>query len=62
VPAQSKTRGHEPSQGVAILAAIEVRRGGELPFVLIAVAVRTVPKLYLEDGVFALRKMALPTL
>ena len=48
-------------QGVAALTAIEIRRGGELPPMFIAVAVRAVLELHLVQRVFdvALRNVAL---
>jgi hypothetical protein len=49
-------------QTVAILAAIEMRRGGELPGMLIGVAIRATLKLHLIDRVFTSRKMTLRAL
>lgn len=46
---------------VAAVASVEVRRGGELPGVTVAVAIGTALKLDLEQCVLALGNMALVT-
>lgn len=62
VPAQAECGGQKPLETVAILAAIEMRRGGELPGMLIGVAVGAALKLHLVDCFLALRKMTLGAL
>ena len=48
VPAQAECGGQKAFQAVAALAGVEVRRGGKLPGVLVAVAVSTALELHLE--------------
>lgn len=59
VPAQAECRWQKSLQIVAMLAAIEVWRGGELPGMLIPMAVRAVLKLHLVDRGFAPRNVTL---
>ena len=47
---------------MAPLAGVEVRRGGELSVVFVAVAIRAFLKLDLEPRIFPLRDMTLITL
>lgn len=56
---QAECGGLEPLQIVAILAAIEMGRGGELTSMLIGVAICATLKLHFVDSVFTSRKMTL---
>lgn len=62
VPAQAECGGQKPLQGVAILAAIEMGRDGELPGMFIGVAVGAALKFHLVKRCFAFRKVTLPAL
>jgi hypothetical protein len=59
VPAQAECGRLEPLQIVAILAAIEMRRGCELASMLIGVAIGATLKLHFEDCVFTSSEMTL---
>jgi hypothetical protein len=62
VPAQAECGGQKLLQGVAILAAIEMGRDGELPGMFIGVAVGATLKFHLVKRFFAFRKVTLPAL
>ena len=62
VPAQTECRWQKFLQIVAVLAAIEMWRGGELPGMLIVVAVGAVLELHPVPRVFAPRNVALRAL
>ena len=59
VPAQAECRWQKFLQIVAVLAAIEMWRGGELPGMLIVVAVGAVLELHLVKRIFTSGKMTL---
>ena len=59
VAGQRERRGFVPLQRVASLAGIEVRSPGELPIVLVFVAISATRKHNLEQCVFALGNMTL---
>lgn len=61
VPGQAEGRGHQSLQGVAIVAAIEVRGARKLPGMLVAMTIGTALELQLEQGVAALGNVALGT-
>ena len=61
VPAQAECRWQKFLQIVAVLAAIEMRRGGELPGMLIVMAVGAVLEPHLVDRISTFGEMALRT-
>lgn len=61
VPGQAEGRRHQSLQGVAILAAIEVRGAPKLPGMRVAMTIGTALELQLEQGVGALGNVALGT-
>src|ERR1700737_2615263 len=61
VPAQAECRWQKFLQIVAVLAAIKMRRGGELPGMLIVMAVGAVLELHLVDRISPFGEMAMRT-
>jgi len=62
VPAQAECGWQKAFQGMAALAGVEVWRSGELPGVLVAVAIGAALELHLEQRVFSFGNMTLAAL